>query len=98
MTRGVSMNDLNSCGTTGGCPRSARRLLTTPPHVLAAGVQRAGRGPFKASSQPSISAVAPAPDETRCTRTNAQPSEVAASLLLKDAARLVNRSNFSGEE
>src|SRR5688572_5979719 len=98
ITSGVSMNDLAPAGATALSPLLASCWFTTAPQELAAGDQMTGFGPSAASSvQPLTSAVAPAPEDLRCTRTTTQPPSRAPSLELKVAASSVSSSTFSGE-
>ena len=85
-------------GATAFSPLLASCWLTTAPHELAAGDQMTGFGPSTVSScQPLTRAVAPAPDDLRCTRTTTHPPSRALSLSLKLAASSVRSSTFSGE-
>src|SRR4051794_11885719 len=98
MVSGVRISDLKSAGGIAVWPLLWSESFSTAPHALAAGVQITGLGTSVAlSGQPSASCCSPAPEETLATRTKPQvPPDLAAFDLLKSAASLVSRSNFSG--
>src|SRR4051812_1512345 len=100
MTSGVRMNGRGLVGATGGWPLAASALLTTAPHADAAGVQITGCGTsVSVVVHPLARNCSPAPEFTLATRTNEHlPSTLFSLDLLNEVARVVSRSNFSGDD
>ena len=99
ITTGVCMNETPGVGTYVDLPATARRWLSTAPHVFAAGDQITGRGPFDAGlGQPVSSSFSPAPDDTFATFTVMHLPLTVAPESLNCLPRPVSSTSFSGDD
>src|SRR4051794_29514811 len=96
ITSGVSMNERPS-PTIALLPDWPSLKSTSFPQIEPAGDQITGLWPSASSLQLVYSAVAAAPDETFCGRTNTHVPSACAFVALNDCASAFMRSSFSGD-